>query len=107
MQETHTYSKSAKEEHIEGWLSRYQVAAEEKLPPDSALLQELLDQLPSRAHRTASWAAKGEKEYYYQAQGQIALSASTDHQLMAIRQGKITQVGFDQLTKGGPEHEKL
>ena len=106
MQETHTYSKSAKEEHIEGWLSRYQVAVEEKLPPDSALLQELLDQLPSRAHRTASWAAKGEKEYYYQAQGQIALSASTDHQLMAIRPGKITQVGFDQLTEGGPEHEK-
>ena len=45
VQETQTYSKSAKEEHIEGWLSRYQVAAEEKLPPDSALLQELLDQL--------------------------------------------------------------
>ena len=106
MQETHTYSKSAKEEHIEGWLSRYQVAAEEKLPPDSALLQELLDQLPIRAHRAASWVATGEKEYYYQAQGQIALSASTDHQLMAIRQGKITQVGFDQLTERGPEHEK-
>jgi len=87
VQETHTYSKSAKEEHSERWLSRYQVAAEEKLPPDSALLQELLDQPPSRAHRTASWAAKGEREYYYQAQGQIALSASTDHQLMAIRQG--------------------
>ena len=61
VQETHNYFKSAKEEHIEGWLSRYQVAAEEKLPPDSALLQELLDQLPSRAHRTASWAANGEK----------------------------------------------
>ena len=102
MQGTHTYSKSAKEEHIEGWLSRYQVAAKEKLPPDSALLQELLDQLPSRSHRTASWVAKGEKEYYYQAQGQIALSASTDHQLMACCTGKTTQIDLDQLTQGGP-----
>ena len=76
------------------------------MPPDSALLQELLDQLPSRAHRTASWAAKGEKEYYYQAQGQIALSASADHQLLAFRTGKTTQIDFDQLTQGGPEHEK-
>ena len=49
---------------------------------------------------------KGKKEYYYQAQGQIALSASTDHQLMALRTGKITQIGFDQLTQGGPEHEQ-
>ena len=76
------------------------------MPLDSALLQELLDQLPSRAHRTASWAAKGEKEYYYQAQGQIALSAGTDHQLMAFRTEKTTQIHFDQLTQGGPEHEK-
>ena len=45
------------------------------------------------------------KEYYYQAQGQIALSASTDH-VMALRTGKITQIGFDQLTQGGPEHAK-
>ena len=35
---------------MEGWLSKYQVATEEKLPPDSALLQELLDQLPSKAN---------------------------------------------------------
>ncbi|MFM7978065.1 MAG: hypothetical protein ACKPKO_02010 [Candidatus Fonsibacter sp.] len=75
------------------------------MPPDSALLQGLLDELPSRAHWTASLAAKGEKEYYYQAQGQIALSASAD-QLVAIRQGMITQVGFGQLTERGPEHEK-
>ena len=82
--ETYKALGSAKEEHIEWWLSRYQVAVEEKLPPDSSLLQELLDQLPSRAHRTASWAAEGDMEYYYQAQGQIALSASTDPHLMAL-----------------------
>ena len=68
LQESHTCTSSAKEGHIEGWLSKYQVAAEEKLPADSELLQPLLDLLPCRAHRTASWAAKGEKEYYYQAQ---------------------------------------
>ena len=50
-----------------GWLSKYQVAAEEKLPAGSELLQQLLDLLPRRAHRTASWADKGEKEYDYQA----------------------------------------
>ena len=59
LQESHTCTSSAKEGHIEGWLSKYQVAAEEKLPADSELLQQLLDLLPCRAHRTASWAAKG------------------------------------------------
>ena len=58
LQESHTCTSSAKEGHIEGWLSKYQVAAEEKLPADSELLQQLLDLLPCRAHRTASWAAK-------------------------------------------------
>ena len=99
LQESHTCTSSAKEGHIEGWLSKYQVAAEEKLPADSELLQQLLDLLPRRAHRTASWAAKGEKEYYYQAQRQIVVSNSSERQLMASRQGKITQAGFDQLTE--------
>ena len=85
--------------HIEGWLSKYEVEAEEKLPADSELLQQLLDLLTCREHRTASWAAKWEKEYYYQAQRQIAVSNSSERQLMAGRQGKITQAGFDQLTE--------
>ena len=97
LQESHTCTSSAKEGHIEGWLSKYQVAAEEKLPAGSELLQQLLDLLPCRAHRTASWAANGEKEYYYQAQKQVAVSNSSERQLMASRQGKITQAGFDQL----------
>ena len=59
-----------------------------------------------QAHKTTSWAAKGEKEYYYQAQNQIAVSNSTEHQLMAIHQGKITQAGFDQLTEGGKLPDK-
>ena len=101
LQESHTCTSSAKEGHIEGWLSKYQVAVEDKLPPDSELLQQSLDLLPRRAHRTASWADKGEKEYYYQAQKQIAVSNSTERQLMASRQGKITQAGFDQVTEEG------
>ena len=107
LQESRTCTSSAKEGHIEGWLSKYQVAAEEKLHADSELLQQLLDLLPCRDHRTASWAAKGEKEYYYQAQKQIAVSSSTERQLTASRQGKITQAGFDQLTEEGQPPDKL
>ena len=106
VQESHTHTSSSKEEHKEGWMSKYQVAAEEKLPPDSELLEKLLAELPNRAHRTASWAAKGEKEYYYQAQGQLALSATKEHQLQANRHGKITQASFDQLTAGNQVPEK-
>ena len=61
LQESHTRTSSAKEGHIEGWLSKYQVAAEEKLPAESELLQQLLDLLPCKAHKTASWAAKGKR----------------------------------------------
>ena len=42
---------------------------------------------------------KGEKEYYYQAQKQIAVSNNTERQLMTSRQGKITQAVLDQLTE--------
>jgi hypothetical protein len=76
------------------------------LPADSELLQQLLDLLPCKAHRTASWAAKGEKEYY-QAQKQIAVSNNSERQMMASRQGKITQAGFDQLTEEGQPPDKL
>ena len=76
------------------------------MPADSELLQQLLDLLPCRAHRTAYWAAKGDKEYDYQAQKQIAVSNNTERQLMASRQGKITQAGFDQLTEEGQPPDK-
>ena len=46
VQESHTCSSSATEGHIQGWLSKYRVAAEEKLLADSELLQQLLDLLP-------------------------------------------------------------
>ena len=59
LQEGHACTNSANEGHIEGWLSKYQVATEEKLPADSELLKELLDLLPCRAHRRDSWAATG------------------------------------------------
>ena len=62
VQENYTHTTSTKDVHIEGWLSKYQVADAEKLPLESELLQDLLADLPCRAHRTASWAAKGEKE---------------------------------------------
>ena len=35
LQESHTCTSSAKEGHIEGWLSKYQVAAQEKLPAEN------------------------------------------------------------------------
>jgi hypothetical protein len=109
VQENYTHTTSTKDVHIEGWLSKYQVADAEKLPLESELLQDLLADLPCRAHRTASWAAKGEKEYYYQAQSQTSVSSNEEHQLMASRQGKISHVSFDQLTEAGhgPERPSL
>jgi hypothetical protein len=101
VQEDYTHTTSTKDGHIEGWLSKYQVADAEKLPLESELLQDLLADLPCRAHRTASWAAKGEKEYYYQAQSQTSVNSRVEHQLMASRQGKISHVSFDQLTEAG------
>ena len=73
---------------------------------DSELLQQLLDLLPCRDHRTAYWAAKGEKEYYYQAQKQMVVSNSIERQLMTSRQGKITQAGFDQLKQESQPPDK-
>ena len=50
LQESHTCTSSAKEGHIEGWMSKYQVAVEEKLLVESELIQQLLDLLPCRDH---------------------------------------------------------
>ena len=60
LQESQTCTSSAKEGHIEGWLRKYQVAAEENLPADSELLKELLDLLPCTAHRSLLGCQRGE-----------------------------------------------
>ena len=101
LKETHQVSVTLATDKEEGWLSRYQVASEEKLPVDSELLQELLAELPSRAHRSASWASKGEKEYYYVAQAKSRRSDGQRRELTSAREAKATEDAHEALANRG------
>ena len=62
---TKTVSTSRSSTQDESWLSKYQVAHEEKLAVDNPLLQALLQELPQQDHPNKTWAQAGEKLYWY------------------------------------------
>ncbi len=66
LREERSHGTSSETSSTEGWLSKYQIAAAEKVPVESPLLEALLASLPARAHRHVAWAEQGEKEYYYE-----------------------------------------
>lgn len=76
-------------ENIEGWMSKYQVAAMEKVPVDSPLLEDMLKDFPSRAHRCASWAARDEKEYYYTGAQRVKHAEGRRKELSTVREARM------------------
>ncbi len=65
MDETFTTGQRAAKKVKQGWMTRSQIAHEEKLDPSSPLLGSLLQHLPCQEHPNSSWQEAGEKEYFY------------------------------------------
>ena len=96
---------NSRETHVvvageEGWMSKFQVAQKEALPADSELLAELLAELPQRAHRSSSWAAKGEKEYYYKDQTKIKNDEVRKEGLVLDTRANTNKAVCDQMAEG-------
>ena len=93
--EKNTVEVSHQGEHLEGWMSKCQIAAMEKIPKDSPLLEDMLKEFPSRAHRCASWAARDEKEYYYTGAQRVKHAEGRRKELSAVREARQDKTSKD------------
>ena len=66
----HEASSSRDKRAVEGWMTRFQIADQEKLPVDHPLMVSKLASLPSHAHLELEWRDARGIEYYDMGQRQ-------------------------------------
>jgi hypothetical protein len=67
MVESKSYHNVTETDTFEGWMNKYQVADQEKVPVDSDFLKDILAGLTSKRHDNEALADKGELLYHYSA----------------------------------------
>lgn len=91
VKESQVKKVKAKEEHFEGWFSKYQIAKFENIPADSKLLEVKLAKMSSRAHSDPDWAELGEQEFFYISRAVGHKADETSHSLSLDQEGSVKE----------------
>jgi len=91
--------KEEKVRSLEGFETRFQIAALESLDPENPFLHSLLSECPTKPHPNKDWQERKERLYYYVGQEEMNKERQKTRETEVLRQMDISKNAAEKLTQ--------